>query len=162
VIVADGDNFKSCNDTVGHGYGDTVLRALADTLRDTSRDADFVGRLGGDEFLVVLPNTATIGAVRYCHRLIQELEAKKRESDPGLPFPLLSLGVAVFPEHGLQVDELTRAADRAMYQAKAAGGGRWRLAEPQAPAAEQGVEPAGAPEEEPAPSHAGPNARKAV
>jgi diguanylate cyclase (GGDEF)-like protein len=127
VIVADGDNFKSCNDTVGHGYGDTVLRALADTLRDTSRDADYVGRLGGDEFLVVLPNTATIGAVRYCHRLIRELKVKKRESDPGLPFPLLSLGVAVYPEHGLQVDELTRAADRAMYrdERQAEGAGGW-------------------------------------
>jgi diguanylate cyclase (GGDEF) domain len=162
IIVADGDNFKSCNDQVGHGYGDTVLRVLADTLRDTSRDTDFVGRQGGDEFLVVLPNTAAIGAVRYCRRLIRELEAKKRESDPGLPFPLLSLGVAVFPENGLQVDELTRAADRAMYQAKAAGGGRWRLAERQAPAPAQGADPSGATDEEPVPSHTGLNARKAV
>ena len=99
VIVADGDNFKSCNDTVGHGYGDTVLRSLADTLGDTSRDTDFVGRLGGDEFLVVLPNTATIGAVRYCHRLIRELEIKKRESDAGLPFPLRRRQAAVLVRH---------------------------------------------------------------
>jgi diguanylate cyclase (GGDEF)-like protein len=162
VIVADGDNFKSCNDQVGHGYGDTVLRALADTLRDTSRETDFVGRQGGDEFLVVLPNTATIGAVRYCRRLIRELEAKKRESDPGLPFPLLSLGVAVFPEHGTQVDDLTRAADHAMYQAKAAGGGRWRLAEPQDATPMQGSEPLGAADDEPVPSHAGLHARNAV
>jgi diguanylate cyclase (GGDEF)-like protein len=162
IIVADGDNFKSCNDSVGHGYGDVVLRSLADTLRDASRETDFVGRLGGDEFLVVLPNTATIGAVRYCRRLIRDLEAKQRESDSGLPFPLLSLGLAIFPEHGSQVDELTRVADRAMYEAKAAGGGRWRLAVAHTPVNAPGVAPSDRAHEEPVPSHAGLNARKAV
>jgi diguanylate cyclase (GGDEF)-like protein len=163
VIVADGDNFKLCNDSVGHGYGDVVLRALADTLRDASRESDFVGRLGGDEFLVVLPNTSTIGAVRYCRRLIRELEAKKRESDPGLPFPQLSLGLAIFPEHGSQVDELTRLADRAMYEAKAAGGARWRLAIAQKPVdGSPGVAPPEREDEEPVPTHAGVHARKAV
>ncbi len=154
IIVADGDNFKSCNDSVGHGYGDVVLRTLADTLRDATRESDFVGRLGGDEFLVVLPNTSTIGAVRYCRRLLRELEARKFASPEGLPFPLLSLGLAIFPEHGSEVDELTRVADHAMYEAKAAGGGRWRLGVAQPPDPPAHV-PAGDDHDEPVPSHAG-------
>jgi diguanylate cyclase (GGDEF)-like protein len=160
LIVADGDDFKSCNDRVGHGYGDTVLRSLADTLQDTSRNSDYVGRLGGDEFLVVLPNTATVGAVRYCRRLLKELQAKKAAVEDGLPFPMLSVGLAIYPDHGSQVDELTRVADRAMYQAKAAGGARWRLGEGSAETAEPGEPSEASPHDEPVPSHAG--VRRAV
>jgi diguanylate cyclase (GGDEF)-like protein len=148
VIVADGDDFKSCNDRVGHAYGDTVLRSLADALRETARESDYVGRLGGDEFLVVLPNTSTMGAARFCRRLIKSLDCKRGEFDEGLPFPALSLGIAIYPDYGTQVDELTRVADHAMYQAKAVGGARWRLG-----GADQPV-PARH-DEEPVPSHAG-------
>jgi len=160
VIVADGDDFKSCNDRVGHGYGDTVLRSLGDTLRETSRESDYVGRLGGDEFLVVLPNTATVGAVRYCRRLTKELQAKKNVVEDGFPFPMLSLGVAVFPDHGSHLDELTRVADRAMYEAKAAGGARWRLGTGSIEPIELTEAAPDSPHDEPAPTQAG--VRKAV
>jgi diguanylate cyclase (GGDEF)-like protein len=159
LIVADGDDFKSCNDRVGHGYGDTVLRSLADTLRETSRDSDYVGRLGGDEFLVVLPNTATVGAVRFCRRLMKELETRKDGTEDGLPFPMLSLGLAIYPDHGLQVDELTRVADRAMYAAKAAGGARWRLGASSTDPVTASERASTSFHDEPVPTHAG--ARKA-
>lgn len=128
VIVADGDNFKTCNDKGGHVYGDQVLRILADTLKESCRETDIVGRLGGDEFLIVLPNTAAVGALRYCRRLLRLLQQKQRDcEDESLPVPALSLGVAVFPPHGVEMEELIRVADKAMYDAKAEGGARWKV-----------------------------------
>lgn len=128
VIVADGDNFKTCNDKGGHVYGDQVLRILADTLKESCRETDVVGRLGGDEFLIVLPNTAAVGALRYCRRLLRLLQQKQRDcEDESLPVPALSLGVAVFPQHGVEMEELIRVADKAMYDAKAEGGARWKV-----------------------------------
>lgn len=128
VIVADGDNFKSCNDRGGHVYGDEVLRILADTLKESCRETDLVGRLGGDEFLIVLPNTAVMGALRYCRRLLRLLRQKQGiRQDESLPLPALSLGLAVFPQHGPEMEELIRVADKAMYDAKAEGGARWKV-----------------------------------
>ena len=125
IVVADGDNFKECNDSGGHAYGDEVLRATAECLRQSCRESDVVGRLGGDEFLIVLPDTAVKGALRFCRRLLREVEQRRTSwslAGPGLP--TMSLGVAVFPDHGSDVDELIRIADRAMYDAKASGGNR--------------------------------------
>ncbi len=128
VIVADGDNFKTCNDRGGHVYGDRVLRTLADVLIESCRETDLVGRLGGDEFLIVLPNTAAAGALRYCRRLSRLLQRKQSVwPEERLPLPTLSLGVAVFPEHGPEMAELISVADKAMYDAKAEGGARWKV-----------------------------------
>jgi diguanylate cyclase (GGDEF)-like protein len=123
--VADGDNFKVCNDISGHAYGDEVLRATAECLCQSCRESDVVGRLGGDEFLIVLPDTDVKGALKFCKRLLRQVEERRlswRLAGPDLP--TVSLGVAVFPDHGSDVDELIRIADRAMYDAKAAGGNR--------------------------------------
>ena len=128
ILIADGDNFKVCNDTIGHAYGDDVLRALADTVRESSRESDFVGRLGGDEFMMVLVSTSVAGAVRYAKRLLKRLDARKRlaeASHPDRPFPTLSVGIAIFPEHGDDVDQLISVADQAMYAAKKGGGNSW-------------------------------------
>jgi diguanylate cyclase (GGDEF)-like protein len=132
VVIADADRFKVCNDTAGHAYGDEVIRAIASCLESTSRETDISGRLGGDEFLVILPDTAALGAVRYCRRLLRSLaEARSKWTLTGPPLPTLSLGIAVFPEHGSGVDELIRAADRAMYEAKGKGGNRTSVATPE-------------------------------
>lgn len=125
IVVADGDNFKGCNDNGGHAYGDEVLRALAEVLRQCARESDIVGRQGGDEFLIVLPDTGEKGAVKFCKRLLKQVEARAASWHlEGPAIPTLSLGVSVFPEHGSDVDELILIADRAMYDAKAAGGNR--------------------------------------
>lgn len=127
VVMADADGFKSCNDEGGHQYGDRVLRALARGLKDGCRGSDIVGRMGGDEFLMVLPDTSVQGALRLCQRVAMLLEEWKSEHlAGGLPWPSLSFGVAVFPEHGAEMDELIRVADHAMYEAKATGGGCWK------------------------------------
>lgn len=133
VIVADGDNFKSCNDRGGHGYGDIVLRTLADTLKECVRESDVVGRLGGDEFLVLLADTPEEGAARFCRRVVKAIEARQAGwTLPGrvdLPLPSLSMGIAVYPQHGADVETLLHVADRAMYEAKTEGAGRWRVGE---------------------------------
>jgi diguanylate cyclase (GGDEF)-like protein len=129
VIVADSDGFKRCNDEAGHAYGDEVLRQTARCLLESCRESDVVGRLGGDEFMVVLPDTSARGALRYARRLLRGVKAARDAWEVASPpFPSMSLGVAVFPERGSDVDELTRDADRAMYAAKAAGGCRVTLA----------------------------------
>lgn len=140
VIVADSDNFKACNDTGGHSYGDDILRAVAECLSSSARDTDLIGRFGGDEFLVVLPDTGTEGAELYCQRVVETLAERRRFApDPTLPYPTLSLGIAVYPDNASDVDDLVRVADAAMYRAKAAGGNTWRAG---VPGAEPPVMPA--------------------
>lgn len=130
AIVADADRFKLCNDLGGHEYGDRVLVALAESLRNSCRETDAIGRLGGDEFLFVLPDTGRSGAVRFCKRALKRLAASRAEwPHGGPPVPDVSMGIAAFPEHGSDLDDLIRVADRAMYEAKAGGGGRCRVGE---------------------------------
>lgn len=129
VIIADSDGFKRCNDEAGHAYGDEVLRETSRCLLESCRESDVVGRLGGDEFMIVLPDTSARGALRYARRLLVRMKRTREAWElSGPPFPSMSLGVAVFPERGSDVNELTRDADRAMYEAKAAGGSRVTLA----------------------------------
>lgn len=128
IVVADGDNFKECNDRAGHAYGDEVLRAAAECLQRSCRESDVIGRIGGDEFLIILPDTGVDGALRFCARLLEEVKSRRQAWELlGPVLPTLSLGVAVFPDHGSDVDELIRIADSAMYDAKAAGGNRAAL-----------------------------------
>lgn len=124
TVVVDADNFKSCNDERGHEYGDRVLVALAEVLRSSCRETDVIGRTGGDEFLFVLPDTGRGGASRFCNRLLRRLAAFRDEWRESPPIPTISMGIAVYPEHGSEFDDLFRVADRAMYEAKADGGGR--------------------------------------
>ena len=153
LIIADGDNFKLCNDTGGHGFGDHVLRTLADSLKDTCRESDLAARIGGDEFMVLLPDTGWRGALRFCRRLVKVVETRRREwAVHELRLATVSLGIAVFPEHGSDLEDLIRVADRAMYDAKAAGGASYRLGSGEAtfrhlPVAE------GAAEQESSPAH---------
>lgn len=124
MVVVDADNFKKCNDRGGHAYGDRVLIALAQSLRDSCRETDLIGRMGGDEFLLVLPDTGKNGALRFCKRALKRLAKNQGEWPESPPLPDVSIGIGVYPEHGSEFDSLVRVADRAMYEAKAGGGGR--------------------------------------
>ena len=135
IVIADGDRFKDCNDRGGHPYGDRVLQFLARALLDPSRGTDQIGRMGGDEFLLVLPDTDARGAVRHCRRVARYIRDRRDEIWADLPVPTLSFGIAVYPACATSADGLIRAADQAMYRAKREGANRWCLG-PGLPAAE--------------------------
>jgi diguanylate cyclase (GGDEF)-like protein len=121
VVVADLDNFKEINDRFGHDVGDLVLRAFAGAIRATVRDVDLPARYGGEEFTVLLPATDAEGGRQLAERL--RVAAEELAIDAGEDADVhvrSSFGVASFPEEP-SAAALMRAADRALYRAKAAG-----------------------------------------
>ena len=126
VIYLDFDNFKLVNDTFGHETGNTVLQRVAQVARTSARGEDFVGRLGGDEFLVVLPQTDSAGALITAERVKKKLDSMELVASSGerLDFITYSMGIASYPASAETRDDLIRAADEAMYRAKKAGGDR--------------------------------------
>ena len=121
LVVADVDQLKRVNDDLGHGAGDRVLRAVARVLESGVRDRDVVCRVGGDEFVLVLPDSAFPVALQRADQLrdaVAHLIDTGPDGDPGVT---VSMGVAVFPEHGTTAEALLRAADAAMYVAKEQG-----------------------------------------
>ncbi|RZS63292.1 EAL domain-containing protein [Sphaerotilus mobilis] len=128
LLFIDLDDFKLINDSQGHGVGDSVLRLVAQRLERSVRQDDLVGRLAGDEFVVVLPGcdayAARDMAERIAARLIDPLSVP---NPPGAALTLhagASIGLAMLPEDGEDVETLLRHADLAMYQAKALGRGQ--------------------------------------
>jgi diguanylate cyclase (GGDEF)-like protein len=117
VIYLDLDDFKRVNDAHGHATGDAVLRLVADAMRSAVRQADMVGRLGGDEFGVLMPETD--GAV--AHAAASRLAAGIRTVFRGTPSVTASVGVVAVAGTEAGSDDLLRRADQAMYEAKRAG-----------------------------------------
>jgi len=122
VFYCDLDHFKEINDTRGHAAGDQLLAEVARRLELTARDQDTVGRLGGDAYPVPSAAEASGIAARLMRTVQQSLEL---DGEPVCPW--VSIGAALSAP-GADADQLLADADRAMYTAKAAGGGRWRLA----------------------------------
>ena len=120
IVLLDLDRFKHVNDTLGHPTGDRLLVILANILRQQCRTLDVVGRLGGDEFLVVLPMTTPQEAMVFVGR-VQASVAEMERSHPDFGRQTLSFGVAEAPRHGTTVSSLLAAADAALYKAKRGG-----------------------------------------
>lgn len=126
VILLDIDHFKLVNDTYGHGAGDMVLVKLASVLESTVRASDIVGRFGGEEFLVFLPQTAVEGALIVAENL-RKAVAEMQVNFNGQPIPVtISAGVA---SNAKTLDELVHNADVALYEAKDGGRNQVRVAE---------------------------------
>jgi diguanylate cyclase (GGDEF)-like protein len=126
VVLIDLDNFKRINDTFGHEEGDAVLAAVGDTLSNTVRTSDFVGRNGGEEFIALLPDTNAQDALRVAEKLRVAIESiRLARVEHAIT---ASFGVAVHPDMAGESDTLMRLADRALYAAKAAGRNRVELA----------------------------------
>jgi diguanylate cyclase (GGDEF)-like protein len=121
MVVLDIDGFKTLNDGHGHPAGDRVLSRIADVLQDETRPADIVARLGGDEFAVLLPGASATAAGQIGERL--RLAIRRCGSEAELPITV-SVGTAVAPLQGDDLEKLWLVADRAMYEAKRAGGDR--------------------------------------
>ena len=126
MIYVDLDDFKAMNDLGGHAYGDEILRMVAMTAGKAVRPSDSVIRLGGDEFLLLLPETDREGALVLAERLRGMLGAVGLGTDVGIP---ASFGVASCPEDADDADSLLRAADDALYLAKERGKNAVALAE---------------------------------
>jgi diguanylate cyclase (GGDEF)-like protein len=119
VIMVEVDRFKHYNDTHGHLRGDDVLRQVSGVLTQEHRvHIDVVARYGGDEFVVLLPQTGKVEAAAIAERIRRTVNGPSN----GGPAVTVSCGVAAFPEDGRTIEALMRAADRLMYQAKSAGG----------------------------------------
>ena len=121
VFLLDIDYFKQINDSLGHADGDVLLAAVGQRLLSSVRESDTVARIGGDEFVIVMPEFRTIQDVEWCgHQIIrntaQPIEISGREVSL-----TLSVGVSIFPEGGRVAEELLRNADAAMYTVKETG-----------------------------------------
>ena len=138
ILYLDLDGFKAVNDTHGHAAGDTVLAVVAQRLSALVGPADLVARIGGDELAVLCPDLAPDDPPgRLAEQLIAavsqpiELAPYGHDRSPrNVVVVGLSIGVAVIADPSSGVDLIVDAADRAMYEAKQAGRGTWRLADP--------------------------------
>jgi diguanylate cyclase (GGDEF)-like protein len=125
LAMIDLDGFKPINDTFGHLFGDQVLRAVGGAILRSVRTLDIPARYGGDEFVLVLPQTDAAGALRVCERILVNITALEF-SPAGEPVKLTaSLGIGFYPSEEVATPEdLLRAADDALYRAKRAGKNR--------------------------------------
>lgn len=144
VIMADIDRFKTVNDTFGHDAGDGVLRGIAGRIQEILRDVDVAGRYGGDEFIILMPESGLMAGGSAAERL--------REKIAGTPIPVggggavsvtLSMGVAALSERVETLADLVREADAALYQAKQQGRNRVVAAGTPAPVAQPSPEDGG-------------------
>ncbi len=125
LLMLDLDHFKNVNDTHGHQVGDAVLIEIAERVRAEVREVDLVARYGGEEFAVVLPETDRGGAEHIARRICERVRGRPLHA-AGVELRLtVSIGVAVLPDDGTTPSALIRAADDALYRAKAAGRDRW-------------------------------------
>ncbi len=125
LIVLDIDHFKTLNDTCGHAAGDTVLRTLGGYLQKHLRSEDIACRYGGDEFLLVLPETPPETVLALAEDICSGARAlKPRPTGRAFPTVSLSVGVATYPKHGMTAESLVLSADQALYAAKRGGRNR--------------------------------------
>ncbi|SCE72400.1 GGDEF domain-containing protein [Micromonospora chokoriensis] len=131
ILALDLDRFKDVNDTYGHAAGDTVLAEFARRVRGEIREVDLAFRQGGEEFVLLLPETDARGAAIVAERLgavVRETPIAV-EADAGPVVVTVSVGIAVYPDNGSTGREVLEAADDALYAAKAAGRDTYRVAE---------------------------------
>ncbi|HUG47098.1 MAG TPA: GGDEF domain-containing protein [Candidatus Limnocylindria bacterium] len=121
LLMIDVDGLKAANDRYGHAVGDRLLRAAAEAIRAGVRASDFAARYGGDEFVVVLPDTDQAGALRVGEKLRFDISRLALRQDTELVQTSVSIGLVTFPEDGRTSDELMRRVDLAMYEAKRRG-----------------------------------------
>ncbi len=131
VIYLDLDGFKQVNDSYGHQVGNVVLEHLATTMQQRVRSCDVLGRIGGDEFLAILPQTDRRQAYVLAERLREAVEnyVLEVEDDQVIDWVTVSIGVAAYPVNGETIDNVITAADNAVYEGKKQGGNRVSLSD---------------------------------
>lgn len=125
VVMLDLDGFKQFNDSFGHGPGDALLREIGRALRECLRQSDISCRYGGDEFVLVLPDSSIANTQERLDEIRKFLKGLQiHYGEQTFDMITLSAGIAQTPEHGTSASELLQAADEALYAAKQAGGDR--------------------------------------
>ena len=128
LLMLDLDGFKYCNDTMGHLFGDKTLKDIAETLLNTVRSMDIVARYGGDEFMVILPETEETLAIDIAERLRSNVEKNavlpRNAAGKGPHTLTSSIGIACYPGHGKTIELLLENVDKALYRAKNKGKNR--------------------------------------
>ena len=132
VVSIDLDHFKKVNDWYGHAIGDQFLKHVAGLLTSRLRGMDTVARMGGDEFAIVLGEISTAESAALVGKMLLQALNKPTVIGGYTIQPRGSLGIAIYPDHGSDMDEVWRCADAAMYRAKRAGGNRYIVAGPDA------------------------------
>ncbi|MTJ82459.1 MAG: EAL domain-containing protein [Telmatospirillum sp.] len=127
LLFLDVDNFKMVNDSLGHTIGDALLRKIAERLGRCVRQTDTIARLGGDEFLVLLGDIGDDEAVTAVAEQIRERLEPSFDIDEHSHLATLSIGIAVYPDDGLDFETLLKKADTAMYRSKEAGRNIYRF-----------------------------------
>ncbi len=121
LVMVDLDKYKDINDTYGHQAGDRVLMDIAKIFKKSVRTSDLVGRYGGDEFCFALPETPVDGAMIFCERLRQKVENTQLSFESFLIKRTISCGIATFPVHTEDMNQLFKMADMALFKAKRDG-----------------------------------------
>lgn len=117
LMFMDLDGFKMINDTLGHNVGDKLLVKVSKRLKKVLRESDIPSRQGGDEFVIALPNTNTEGASMVATKILEEISKLYLIDDHSLNVTC-SIGIALFPDDGTDIEDLGKKADSAMYEAK--------------------------------------------
>ncbi|MFN7641130.1 MAG: GGDEF domain-containing protein, partial [bacterium] len=128
VLMLDLDNFKRVNDQYGHAAGDSLLRNFANLLRHELRITDTAGRVGGEEFALILPGSSTDAAYAVAQRICDKLASQPLVLGKQSVSATVSIGLAAIGREDLSADAVLSRADRALYQAKEAGRNRVQLA----------------------------------
>jgi len=136
IALFDVDGFKHHNDSGGHSAGDEVLRLIARILNLNTRAADLSGRIGGDEFLAVLGDEDSSGALAFADRILRQLNSLEADERVGL-----SVGIATYEDGMTHWEDLLKAADVALYAAKESGGGRAVIHTPTVPRPRPDISP---------------------
>ncbi len=129
LMFVDLDRFKDVNDTLGHSIGDAYLVEMASRLQQVLREEDTAARLGGDEFILMLPDSDTQGAAQVAQKVLDVVANPCRIEQYDLSMTA-SIGIAMFPDDGEDLETLSRSADTAMYRAKQEGRDRYRFFTP--------------------------------
>ncbi len=122
LMMIDIDHFKRFNDLYGHKQGDEIMQKVSNILMDTARDSDIVSRYGGEEFVIIMPNTTKEGGISLAEKIRHAIETKTMLNMNGTKeVTTVSIGLSTYPEDAADITEMMRQVDIALYQSKANG-----------------------------------------